>query len=125
MSDKKQELAAQAPAKRARLMPAVDIFEDESGLTLLADLPGVPKDGLNVRVDGDTLSIEGEMRLDLPESMEADYAEVGAGGFHRSFTLSRDLDAAKAESALDNGVLRLRIPKAEHAQRRKIEVKVG
>ena len=124
MSDK-QEVAVQAPAKEARLVPAVDIFEDQAGLTLLADLPGVPKDGLNVRVDGDTLTIEGEMRLDFPGSMEADYAEVRAGGFRRSFTLSRDLDAAKSESKLDSGVLRLRIPKAEHAQRRKIEVKVG
>lgn len=124
MNDK-QELAVQAPAKEARLVPAVDIFEDETGLILLADLPGVPKDGLTVRVDGDTLSIEGEMRLDFPESMEADYAEVRAGGFRRSFTLSRDLDAARSESALDKGLLRLRIPKAEHAQRRRIEVKVG
>ena len=124
MSDK-QELAVQAPAGDARLVPAVDIFEDETGLTLLADLPGVPKDGLTVRVDGDTLTIEGEMRLDFPEAMEAAYAEVRAGGFRRSFSLSRDLDAAKSESAFDNGVLRLRIPKAEHAQRRRIEVKVG
>lgn len=124
MSDK-QKLAVQAPAQEPTLTPAVDIFEDESGLTLLANLPGVPKEGLNVRIEGDTLSIEGEMRLDFPESMEAEYAEVRAAGFRRSFTLSRDLDATKAELTLDNGVLRLHIPKAEHAQRRKIEVKVG
>jgi HSP20 family protein len=109
----------------AALYPPVDVVEDSTGITLYADLPGVPKDKLNLNVENDTLTIEGDVALDLPQGMEAHHAEVGLARFRRVFSLSKELDTAKVSAELSQGVLRLRIPKAEHAQPRRIEVRVG
>jgi HSP20 family protein len=113
------------PSDRAVMLPLVDVVEDASGITLMADLPGVSNDKLTVRVDGDTLLIEGELAVEMPQGMEATYAEIQVPRFRRVFTLSRDLDTSKPDAQLKDGVLKLRIPKAQHAQPRKIEVKVG
>lgn len=116
-----QPRAAQAPA----LVPPVDVVEDERGLTLSADLPGVPKEKLSVHVDGDTLVIEGEMALDMPKELEATHAEVSLPRYRRVFALSRELDAQKLTGGLKNGVLKLRIEKASHAVPRRIKVEAG
>lgn len=110
--------AEQAPALR----PAVDIFEDEGGVTLLADLPGVPRDKLELRVDGDNLVIEGTAEVPEVAEMELVHGELLSPHFQRSFTLSRDLDPNHIEATLENGVLRLRLHKAEQAKPRRIEV---
>ncbi len=107
------------------LLPPVDVVEDATGITLYADLPGVPKDKLSLRVDGDQLTLEGDMALPLPQGMAASHAEVTLSRYRRTFTLSKELDADKVSAELANGVLRLRIPKAEHAQPRKINVQVN
>ncbi|MCC7325205.1 MAG: Hsp20/alpha crystallin family protein [Burkholderiales bacterium] len=109
----------------AAMMPPVDVIEDAAGITLRADLPGVGKDKLNLRVEADTLTIEGEVSIPTPEGMEASYAEVGLPRYRRVFTLSKELDTAKVAAEFRNGVLSLRIPKAEHAQPRRIEIKVS
>jgi HSP20 family protein len=116
-----------APAEREEpaLLPPVDVIEDAAGITLYADLPGVPKDKLNLRVEGDTLSIEGDVALAVPQGMEASHAEVQVARYRRAFTLSKELDADKVTAEFNHGVLRLRIPKAEHAQPRKIAVQVA
>jgi len=107
----------------AALMPPVDVIEDATGITLRADLPGVPKEKLHLQVEADTLVIEGDLAIATPEGMEASYAEVGAPRFRRAFTLSKELAPDKVTAELRNGVLHLRIPKAEHAQPRRIEIK--
>jgi HSP20 family molecular chaperone IbpA len=107
------------------LMPPVDVIEDSTGITLRADLPGVPKEKLSLQVEADTLTIEGDLSFAMPGTMEATYAEVGVPRFRRAFTLSKELDAAKVSAELKQGVLTLRIPKSEHAQPRRIEVKVS
>ncbi len=109
----------------AALMPSVDVIEDSTGITLHADLPGVPKDKLSLQVEADTLTIEAEMSVTTPEGMEASYVEVNVPRYRRAFTLSKELDPSKVSAELRNGVLSLRIPKAEHAQPRRIEVKVN
>jgi HSP20 family protein len=108
----------------AVMMPAVDVVEQPDGITLLADLPGVPREALQLRVDGETLTIEGEIRLALPEGMQPSHAEVQRMRYRRAFTLSRELDSDRIEAEFRQGVLRLRIPKAAHAQPRRIEVRV-
>ena len=117
----------QAPSTRQEpaLLPPVDVIEDGTGITLWADLPGVPKDKLNLRVESDTLSIDAELVLPLPQGMEATHAEVQLARYRRAFTLSKELDPTKVSAELSNGVLRVRIPKAEHAQPRRIEIQVG
>jgi HSP20 family molecular chaperone IbpA len=94
-------------------------------VTIIADLPGVSKDRLGVRVDGDSLVIEGTASTPDLGDMELLYGEVLSPVYRRSFTLSRDLDPGKIEASLNNGVLKLSIPKAEAAKPRRIEVRVG
>ncbi len=114
----------ETPRNEAALLPPVDVFEDAAGITLYADLPGVPKDRLNLQVEADTLTIEGEVALDMPEGMEASHAEISLPRYRRVFTLSKELDADKVAAEFAHGVLKLRIPKAEHAQPRRVEIKV-
>ena len=102
--------------------PAVDIFEDAGGITLLADMPGVSKERLDINLDGDNLSVEGRVELDATAEMRALWAEVNVPRFRRTFTLSRELDSARIEANLKDGVLTLRVPKLAHAQPRRIEV---
>lgn len=106
-------------------LPPVDIYEDEAGITLLADMPGVQKEQLGIKVTGDNLVIEGTASVPMTGEMELLYGEMQNSQYRRSFTLSRELDPAHIEANLANGVLRLRIPKAEEARPRRIEVRVG
>lgn len=111
--------------EEAALLPPVDVIEDAGGITLYADLPGVSKDKLHLHIEADSLSIEGEVALAVPEGMEASHAEVGLPRFRRVFTLSKELDSEQVSAEFNQGVLKLRIPKAEHAQPKKIEVRVS
>lgn len=117
--------AAQRPQNEAALVPAVDVIEDATGITLYADLPGVAKDALELNIERDTLTIEGAVSLPVPEGMAASHVEVDRARYRRVFTLSKELDSQKVSAELAHGVLKLRIPKAEHAQPRRIEVQVG
>lgn len=115
--------AAAQPARPGRaLRPAVDVVEDAAAITLYADLPGVGHDQLHLRVEGETLAIEGELSLSVPDGMKAAHAEVDHARYRRSFTLSKELDAANISAELKHGVLTVRIPKAAHAQPRRIPV---
>jgi HSP20 family protein len=114
-----------AAVETAAMRPPVDVIEDASGITLVADLPGVPKDAVQVRVEADTLTIEGEVRLALPAELKPSHLELELPRWRRSFTLSKELDAGKITAESAHGVLTLRIPKAAHAQPRKITVQVA
>lgn len=116
-----QTAAEQLPA----LVPAVDVFEDENGITLKADLPGVSKESLSVHVEGDQLTLEGRVALGESARLEPVYAEVRVAQYRRTFALSRDLDTTKIDATMKNGVLTLRIPKGEQAKPRRIPVAVA
>jgi HSP20 family protein len=122
-----QEAPRQESNERDRLFvqPAVDILEDAQGITLYADLPGVNVEGLDVRVEGDTLFLSGTSNLALPQGAQPVYAEQRSLAFRRRFSLSGDLDASNIEAKLANGVLKVRIPKTPAAQPRRIEVRPG
>ncbi len=107
------------------VIPPVDVFENEASITLLADLPGVARDQLNVRVDGETLVLEATVATAGPENMELVYGEAQWPAYRRQFTLSRELDTSRVDAQLKDGVLRLTIPKAEEARPRRIQVQVG
>jgi HSP20 family molecular chaperone IbpA len=113
----------QDPA-RPFVVPPVDVYEDASGITLLADLPGVSRDRLTVRVDGESLVLEATAATAQPEGMQLIYGEAQFPSYRREFTLSRELDASRIEASLKDGVLRLAIPKLEEAKPRRIEVRV-
>jgi HSP20 family molecular chaperone IbpA len=125
MTERKSgELKARAETEAA-LRPQVDVFEDANGITLHADMPGVSRDRLNLQVDGDTLLIEGEAKIDMPEGMEAIYADVRSTQYRRSFTLSNELESGKIDANLKDGVLTVSIPKREEVRPRRIEVNVA
>src|SRR5262245_46037118 len=111
-----REASRDERADRRAMLPRVDVLEDETGITLLADLPGVPKDRLDLKVEGDTLQIEGEVAPDAPQALQPVYVEVRVPRYRRAFTLSRELDPSRVEANLKDGVLSLRIPKREEAQ---------
>lgn len=106
-------------------VPPVDVFENETGITLMADVPGVSRDRLGVRVDGDMLVIEATAATPQPQEMQLVYAEAQYPRYRRQFTLSRELDASRIEATLKDGVLKLAIPKLEEARPRRVEVRVG
>jgi HSP20 family protein len=103
--------------------PAVDIYETLEGLVVKADLPGVAKDGLDLRVENNLLSIRG--RADHAAAGEPLYREYELAHFFRQFELSDRVDQSKITAELKNGVLTLNLPKAEEAKPRRIEVHVS
>ncbi|MEI5998300.1 Hsp20/alpha crystallin family protein [Paraburkholderia bengalensis] len=114
-----------ARERRMTLTPPVDIVEDSKAVTLWADLPGVSKDKLDIRVHDGSLTIEGESALAGAASVRLSHAEVRAPFFARRFTISDDFDTSKIEANLKDGVLKLVIPRREQAQPRRIDVTVG
>ncbi len=107
------------------IRPPVNIFENDKGITVQADMPGVSKDRLNIQIDKDTLSIEGVSEVAMPEGMEALHADIRSTHYRRNFSLSSELDGEKADASLKDGVLTLSIPKREEHKPRKVEVRVG
>ena len=120
MNPRAPEAARAEPA----LLPPVDVIEDSGGITLKADLPGVPRDKLSLEVEDDTLTIEGEIAIDPLEGVAPMHVERDRSRYRRAFSLSKELDASQVKAELANGVLTLRIPKAAHAQSRRVEVRV-
>ena len=124
MNENTQAAASSDTDAKPALMPRVDVIEDKAGITLYADLPGVPKDKLGLHIEADTLTIEGEVGLNMPEGMEPSHAEISLPRYRRVFTLSKELDSEKIAAEFEHGVLKLSIPKAEHLQPRKVEIKL-
>ncbi|HHB13057.1 MAG TPA: Hsp20/alpha crystallin family protein [Chromatiales bacterium] len=134
MADSKELTERQETAPEARagtaptqvvLVPAVDVLEDPDGLTVVADMPGVSADRLDLRVEKDQLVIEGDLAVDVPAEMEPLYAEVRGSHYRRAFSLSQELDTDAIGAEMKDGVLRVRIPKKEAHRPRKIQVQVG
>lgn len=100
--------------------PAVDIYETDKAFVLLADMPGVARDGLDVVAERNELVIRG--RVDPPASTP-DYQEFELASYYRTFTLTDDLDTEGISATLRDGVLRVEIPKSPKVQPKKIPVR--
>ena len=103
--------------------PRTNLFDHGEFLELLAEVPGVVREDLNVRIQGNYLEISGCRKTAAPEGYTTHKAERGALEFCRSFTLPSDIDSAKVEATLKNGILGLKLPKAEAAKPKKIDIK--
>jgi len=103
------------------ITPPVDIYETAEGLVVKADLPGVAKEGLDVRVENHLLTIRGKVAH--VAAGDPVYREYGLVNFFRQFELNERVDASKISAELKHGVLTLNLPKAEEAKPRKIEVR--
>jgi HSP20 family protein len=105
------------------MVPPVDIYETDKALAVIVDLPGVHKDGVDIRVDQGILTIKGKIRYQPPKNLVR--GEFGLLDFFRQFQLSDEVDQGKITAESKNGVLTITLPKAEKAKPRQIEVKVG
>ncbi|MEJ5349502.1 MAG: Hsp20/alpha crystallin family protein [Desulfosoma sp.] len=122
----KQEVQTQAETTRniPVYMPAVDILETEEALTLVADMPGVSPENVDIDIRDDQLTIRGTVTLE-GEGETVLLREYGVGDYFRQFTLGRIIDQSKIEASMKNGVLTLTLPKVDKAKPRKVEVKTG
>jgi HSP20 family molecular chaperone IbpA len=105
------------------IRPAVNIIEDEEGLVLTADIPGASKDTLDVNVEKGILTISAPAQHTVPGTSA--YREFELASYYRQFTIPESLDHEKARAEYVNGILTLRVPKAEVAKPRRIAVEVG
>lgn len=121
----KQEVAS--PAEQTKpgpvYTPDVDIFETETGITLMADMPGVKSDDLVIDLREDVLTISGDVKPYIGENEQVINFEYGVGRYFRQFNLSDVIDQERIEANLSEGVLRLSLPKVDKATPRKIEVR--
>ncbi len=123
----KKEVSSAAEHTKPGLVftPAVDIFETEKEITLLADMPGVASKNLNIDLRDDTLTLAGEIDpFEGPDEQDI-LIEYEVGKYFRQFTLSAVIDQEKIEANLHDGVLHLNLPKVKKATPRKITVKAG
>lgn len=114
--------AAKLALRQNYATPAVDIYEQDAGLTLIADMPGVTSDRLQIDIDQGLLSIEG--RVDLEGKGDQLFREYAPTGYYRQFRLPEHLDPDKVDAQLKDGVLTLTLPKAKAAMPKRIEVKM-
>ena len=123
----KQELTtpAEQTVPGPTFTPEVDIFETEKAITLLADIPGVKSDKLNIDLRDNILTIIGDIDPVEGADEEDVVIEYVSGRFYRQFTLSEVIDQNKIDAKLADGVLRLNLPKVEKATPRKIAIKAG
>ncbi len=120
----KQELAGNTEhTKPGRVYtPDVDILETESQITLLADMPGVKPEGLNIDLRDDTLTLSGDVEPVSGDGENLIYGEYETGMYFRRFSLSEVIDQQRIDAKLKGGVLNLTLPKVEKASPRKIQV---
>jgi HSP20 family protein len=114
---------AERTRDRPVYVPRVDIVETEDALEILADMPGVTRDGVEVTLEQRVLRLRGRAELPLPEGVAPLYLEYEPGDYERAFTLSEAVDPAGIEARVRNGVVRLRLPKAGPAKLQRIEVR--
>jgi len=111
----------ETPGRATRtVLPAVDIYETATTFVLLADMPGVGGDGLEVVAERDQLVIKG--RVQRPAT-EPDYEEFALADYYRTFVLTEDLETDRITAALKDGVLRVEIPKSPRVTPKKIPVR--
>jgi HSP20 family molecular chaperone IbpA len=116
---------AEHTRERRLYTPSVDIVERKNDILLLADMPGVDENGLDITLEKRVLTIYGRVDAEAPEKYTLVSSEYGIGDYQRSFTLSEEVDTEKIQATIKNGVLRLVLPKADTARVKKIPVAVG
>jgi HSP20 family protein len=128
LTTREQEVASTQNREETRapdryLRPAVNIIEDESGLVLTADLPGASKQTLDLHVEKGIITINAPVSREMPGRPV--YSEFEWAPYYRQFQLSDAIDQSKVKAEFNNGVLTLRLPKAEAAKPRRIEVSIA
>ncbi len=121
--EKKEVVAKEEKTVPGRYyVPSADIYETDEALTVAMEMPGVEKKDLNINVEKDVLRVDGRIDFSKYKDMEPVYAEYNVGHYARSFALGSAIDQEKIGANLEDGVLTLTLPKAKHAQPRKIAI---
>ena len=125
----KEKQAVSTPVEQTRpdvvFTPVVDIYENQQELTVLADMPGVKSDDLVIDLNDNVLTMLGDVKPPEGKDEVDVLREYRTGRYYRQFTISDIIDQSKIEAVLNNGVLRLTLPKAEAAKPRQIKVNAG
>lgn len=109
---------------RPGVYPPINVYDDSESFIVRAEVPGVDSKTVDVTVTGDTLTIRGERkRKELPEGASYHRRELNYGQFRRALTLPEQVDNTKVMASYQNGILEIRLPRAEQAKQRKIEIK--
>jgi HSP20 family protein len=103
--------------------PRTNLYDSGGQLKLIAEVPGISKEELNIRIQGNYLELSGTRKTDGPKGYKAHRVERGTSSFTRSFTLPVEVDAERVEAVLKEGILTLVLPKAEAARPRQISIK--
>ena len=118
----KRDAGKLAEIAKGAVVPPVDIYEDKEAVILYADLPGVGKDDLSLQIDQDTLQIYGKACGSGIPDADKYYAEFACKDYYRAFTIGEEIDRDKIAASMNNGVLKLVLPKAERAKPKKIDI---
>jgi HSP20 family molecular chaperone IbpA len=124
-----EKQVAETEAERTRDQPAfvprVDIYETDAAIVVVADMPGVSEDSVDIILEKGVLTINGYVDPEVPEGYGLVHAEYQVGDYVRSFSLSNEIDQDAIEATLKDGVLRVTLNKITEAQTKKIAVKAG
>ena len=121
--EKKEMVAKEEKTVPGRyFVPAADIFETEDALAVVLEMPGVEKKDLDIALENDVLKVDGRIDFSKYKEMDPVYTEYNVGHYARSFALSSHFDRDKISANIEDGVLTLTLPKAKHAQPRKISI---
>lgn len=110
---------------KVTFVPSVDIGGNDAEITVVADMPGIDEQGIDVDLERDILTIRGHCTQQAPEGYTLAYKEFESGNFERSFRITEEIDRDGIDAAVKDGVLTIHLPKAKEAQPRKISVKAG
>ncbi len=103
-------------------VPNTDIFEDESALTVVMEMPGVQKENVEIKIEKNVLAVEGRIDFSKYENFDPIYTEYNVGPYKRSFSLSSKIDQEKISAEMNDGLLTLVLPKAEDTKPRTIKI---
>lgn len=114
----------QSPSNLGSLIPTADISEDEKGYQVVVDLPGIPKDNINLSVSGSTLTLRAERKEKKEEKKKKNYykLERDSGFFERQFTFNHDIDESKVSATYTDGVLEINLPKKKQDKSKLIKI---
>lgn len=129
MEVQKEEAITPEEGERTRecpvYVPRSDIFETEDKVTVIADMPGVDENSVDIVLEKNTLTIRGFVEPERHEGYTLSYAEYGVGDYERSFVLSNEIDQDKIEASMKDGVLHLVLPKVDEVKTGRIQVKAS
>jgi HSP20 family molecular chaperone IbpA len=121
---KKQEVekAQESTTPTRAFIPSADIYESEDALTVVLEMPGVSRDGIDVTIEDGVLTIEGRIDFSKYDGLQPVYSEYNVGPYRRSFRISSQIEQGRITAKLQDGIITLELPKAEATKPRRIQV---